>query len=64
MNSMKKIIYMAEPSDFNLQDQWFVMAHNLDDPGDVEQAAGPFADQADAEAEAARLQARYAVGSD
>lgn len=49
---------MAEPSDFNLQNQWFVMAHNLDDPGDVERMAGPFTDQAHAEAEAERLQSQ------
>jgi len=54
---MKRIIYMAEPSDFDSQDQWFVMAHNLDDAADVEQAAGPFTNQADANAEIRRLEA-------
>jgi hypothetical protein len=53
---MKKIIYMAEPSNFELQDQWFVMAHNLDDPADVEQIAGPFPNRAQADLVAQRLQ--------
>jgi hypothetical protein len=52
-----KILFVAEPSDFDSQDRWFVMAHNLDDAGNVEQVAGPFANKAEAEAEAHRLQA-------
>jgi hypothetical protein len=61
---MKRIIFVAEPSSFDLQDQWFVIAHNLDDAGDVEKVAGPFTNQADADAEARRLQNSGAVGSD
>lgn len=47
---------MAEPSDFKLQDQWFVMAHNLDNAGDVVRVAGPFSSRNEAEAEAQQLQ--------
>lgn len=54
--AMKRIIYVAEPSDFDSQDQWFVMAHNLDDVPDVEQVAGPFTNEADANAEIRRLE--------
>jgi hypothetical protein len=54
---LKRLIFVAEPTDFNSQDQWFVMAHNLDNAGDVEQVSGPFATRALAEAEAQRLQA-------
>jgi hypothetical protein len=53
---MKKIVYMVEPSDFDVQDQWFVMAHDLEDSSDVEQVAGPFPNRAQAETEAQRLQ--------
>ena len=48
---------MAEPRDcFNLKGDWAVMAHNLDDAGDVEQVGGPFPTQKEAEAEAGRLE--------
>ena len=48
---------MAEPQDcFNLKGEWVVMAHNLDDAGDVEQVGGPFVSRAEAEAEAQRLE--------
>jgi len=54
---VKRLVYVAEPSDcFNLWGQWVVMAHNLDDAGDVEQIGGPFATETEAEAEAQRLQ--------
>jgi hypothetical protein len=47
---------VAEPGDcFNLKGDWVVMAHNLDDAGDVEQVSSPFPTQAEAEAEADRL---------
>jgi hypothetical protein len=55
---VKRLVYVAEPSDcFNPEKgEWVVMAHNLDDAGDVKQVGGPFATQAEAEAEAQRLQ--------
>ena len=53
---MKRLIFVAEPSDFKLQDQWFVMAHNLDNAGDVVRVAGPFSSRTEAEAEAQQLQ--------
>ena len=53
---MKRLCFVAEPTDpFNLKCKWVVMAHNLDDAGDVEQIAGPFASETEAEAEAQRL---------
>ena len=60
---MKRIIFEAEPSDYFSQDQWFVMAHNLDDAGDVEQVAGPFTSRAEADAEARRLQSSDGLDS-
>ena len=54
---MKRLSFEAEPTDcFNLKGNWVVMAHNLDDAGDVEQIAGPFASRTDAEAEVRRLE--------
>jgi Bacterial self-protective colicin-like immunity len=54
---MKRLIFVAEPNDcFKPQNEWVVMAHNLDDAGDVEQVAGPFNSRNDAEAAAQRLQ--------
>jgi hypothetical protein len=48
---------VAEPRDcFNLKGDWVVMAHNLDDAGDVEQVGGPFPTQTEAEAEAERFE--------
>ena len=48
---------MAEPGDcFNLKGDWVVMAHNLDDAGDVEQVGGPFPTETEAEAEVERLE--------
>ena len=39
---VKRLCYVAEPSDcFNLRGEWVVMAHNLDDAGDVDQLAAP-----------------------
>ena len=53
---------MAEPIDyFTLRREWVVMAHNLDDAGDVEQVGGPFATQAEADAEAERLERSSAL---
>ena len=41
---VKRLCFEAEPTDcFNLKGDWVVLAHNLDDAGDVEQVAGPFA---------------------
>lgn len=45
---------MAELS-FNPKGEWIVVAHNLADPGDVEQIAGPYATKTQAEEEAERL---------
>ena len=54
---MKRLTLVAEPIDcFNLKGDWVVMAHNLDDAGDVEQIAGPFASRTEAEAEVVRLE--------
>jgi hypothetical protein len=54
---VKKLCYVAEPSDgFTLTGEWVVMAHNLDDAGDVEQVGGPFATRTEAEAEVQRLE--------
>ena len=53
---MKRLVYVAEPSDcFKLRGEWVVMAHNLDDAGDVKQVGGTFATETEAEAEAQRL---------
>lgn len=53
---MKRLSFVAEPRDcFKLKGEWVVMAHNLDDAGDVEQIGGPFPTQAEAQAEAERL---------
>ena len=41
---------------FQPERHWVVMAHNLDDAGDVEQVGGPFPTQTEAEAEAERLE--------
>ena len=44
---MKRLCFVAEPRDcFNLKGDWVVMAHNLDDAGDVEQVSSPFPTQA------------------
>ena len=52
---MKRLTFVPEPTDcFNLKGDW--VAHNLDDAGDVEQIAGPFASRTEAEAEAQRLE--------
>lgn len=54
---MKRLSFVAEPRDcFNLKGDWVVMAHNLDDAGDVEQVGGPFLTQTEAEAVAERLE--------
>ena len=54
---MKRLCFVAEPRDgFNLKSDWVVMAHNLDDAGDVQQVGGPFASRAEADAEAQRLE--------
>jgi hypothetical protein len=54
---VKRLCFVAEPRDcFNLKGDWVVMAHNLDDAGDVEQVGGPFASRTEAEAEAQRLE--------
>jgi hypothetical protein len=54
---VKSLCFVAEPRDcLNLRADWVVMAHNLDDAGDVEQVGGPFATQTEAEAEAKRLE--------
>jgi len=53
---VKRLCFVAEPTDcFNLKGHWVVMAHNLDDAGDVEQVGGPFPTKAEAEVEAERL---------
>ena len=53
---MKRLVFVAEPRDcFKLKGDWVVMAHNLDDAGDVEQVGGPFSTKTEAEAEAERL---------
>jgi hypothetical protein len=40
---VKRLYFVAEPRDcFNLKGDWVVMAHNLDDAGDVEQIGGRF----------------------
>jgi len=57
---MKSLIFAAEPTDcFKPTNQWVVLAHNLDDAGDVEQVAGPFSSRSDAEAAAQRLQESF-----
>ena len=54
---VKRLCFVAEPGDcFNLKGDWVVMAHNLDDAGDVEQVGGPFPTETEAEAEAERLE--------
>lgn len=54
---MKRLCFVAEPTDcLNLKGDWIVMAHNLDDAGDVEQVGGPFPTQTEAEAEAERFE--------
>jgi hypothetical protein len=54
---VKRLYFVAEPRDcFNLKGDWVVMAHNLDDAGDVEQIGGRFPTQTEAEAEAERLE--------
>lgn len=54
---MKRLIFVAEPTDyFKPKNDWVVIAHNLDDAGDVQQVAGPFDSRTDAEAAAQRLQ--------
>ena len=54
---MKRLCFVAEPRDcFNPKGDWVVMAHNLDDAGDVEQVGGPFPTETEAEAEAERLE--------
>ena len=53
---MKRLCFVAEPKVFfNLKGDWVVMAHNLDDAGDVEQIGGAFPTKAEAEVEAERL---------
>lgn len=53
---VKRLCYVAEPRDcFNLKGEWVVMAHNLDEAGDVEQFGGSFLTKTEAEAEAERL---------
>jgi hypothetical protein len=53
---VKRLCFVAEPRDcFNLKGDWVVMAHNLDDAGDVEQVGGPFPTRTEAAAEAERL---------
>jgi hypothetical protein len=59
-----RLCFEPEPSDCsNLKGDWVVTAHNLDDAGDVEQIAGPFATRAEAEAEAKRLNAHPSSNS-
>ena len=54
---VKRLCFVAEPGDcFNLKGDWVVMAHNLDDAGDVEQVGGPFPTETEAEAEVERLE--------
>ena len=39
---VKRLCFVAEPTDcFNLKGHWVVMAHNLDDAGDVERVWRP-----------------------
>jgi hypothetical protein len=53
---VKRLSFVGEPGDFfNLKGDWVVMAHNLDDAGDVEQVGGPFPTEAEAKAQAERL---------
>jgi len=54
---VKRLCFVVEPRDcLNPKGDWVVMAHNLDDAGDVEQVGGPFASRTEAEAEAQRLE--------
>jgi hypothetical protein len=54
---VKRLCFVAEPRDcFNPKGDWVVMAHNLDDAGDVEQLGGPSLTQTEAEEEAERLE--------
>jgi hypothetical protein len=54
---MKRLVFLAEPLDPTQASwSWVVMAHNLDDAGDVEQVAGPFPNEAEANTEAERFQ--------
>lgn len=56
-NRVKRLTFIAEPRDcFNPKGEWVVMAHNLDDTGDVEQVGSPFHSRTEAEAEVARLE--------
>jgi hypothetical protein len=49
---VKRLCFVADPTDcFNLKGDWVVMAHNLDDAGDVEQVGDPYPTQTEAEAE-------------
>lgn len=41
---------------FNMKGDWVVMAHNLDDAGDVKQVGGAFPTRTQADAEAERFQ--------
>ena len=60
---MKRLCFVAEPRDFfNLKGDWVVMAHNLDDAGDVEQVGAILPTKAEAEAEAERLGRRPLTG--
>lgn len=48
---MKRLCYVAEARDcFNLQGDWGIMAHNLDDAGGVRQVGTPLSTQVQAEA--------------
>jgi hypothetical protein len=54
---VKRLCFVAEPKDcFNLKGDWVVMAHNLDDAGDVKQVGGAFPTRTQADAEAERFQ--------
>jgi hypothetical protein len=54
---VKRLCFVAEPRDcLNLNGGWVVMAHNLDDAGDVKQVGGAFPSRTEAEAEAERLE--------
>jgi hypothetical protein len=50
---VKRLCFVAELGDCSNR---VVMAHNLDDAGDVEQVGGPFPTETEAEAEAERLE--------
>src|SRR5579864_3163103 len=57
LGSNKRLCSVSEPRGcFNLKGDWVVMAHNLDDAGDVKQVGGAFPTRTQADAEAERFQ--------